>query len=175
MDSKFDFQKVLKKGELEDQQEYEIAKIAAQKIGQLAEQDAELKPIHQKLQEFIQAFEAKHQQAEVPQKYPAPPKTEEEGEEPFIQKRKTLIRKQLQKHGLNQQEFGLLLGHGSKSYISELMNGVVPFSLKDLVIIHRLFGIKLADLVPTTLSSEEELQVLAVAKQLGKTKLKFNK
>jgi len=72
-----------------------------------------------------------------------------ESERKFIQNRKETIKKRLKKYDMNQQDLGILLGH-RKSYISELINGVSLFSLKDLVIIHRILRIKLSELIPTS-------------------------
>lgn len=51
-----------------------------------------------------------------------------EKERQFIQNRKDLIRKKLKNSNLTQQNLGSVLGHNSKSYMSELMNGMSHFS-----------------------------------------------
>jgi predicted XRE-type DNA-binding protein len=56
-----------------------------------------------------------------------------EAERKFIKKRKEAIRKKLKEYDMTQQDLGKLLDH-PKSYISELMNGVSQFSMKDLVL-----------------------------------------
>ena len=85
-----------------------------------------------------------------------------------------MIRSKLKHFGLSQQDFGVLLGHRSKSYISELMNGVSPFSLKDLIVINRLLKIDLTDLVPTFLPHEERVKIRATIEKLENPKLKLN-
>lgn len=97
---------------------------------------------------------------------------EEEGQ--FYQKRKELIKSKLSKLNLNQQEFGRILGHTSKSYMSELMNGVSPFSLKDLILISRLLKIDLEDLVFTIIPPEERKKIERSIRKLDKLKLKLN-
>lgn len=67
----------------------------------------------------------------------------------------------------------LLLGHRSKTHISELMNGIKPFTLKDLVIINRVFKIELTKLVPVYLSKEDQIKVKKALKQLGKSEISF--
>ena len=76
---------------------------------------------------------------------------------------------------LNQQDFGLILGHRSKSYISELMNGINSFSLKDLIIINRLLKIDLTDLVPTFIPHTEQVKIRASIEKLENPKLKLSK
>ena len=48
------------------------------------------------------------------------------------------IKERLSFFNLNQKDLGLLLGHKSTTYISELINGVCPFTLRDLTIIHEV-------------------------------------
>jgi len=67
------------------------------------------------------------------------------------------IRKKLKEFDLTQQDLGVILEH-PKSYMSELMNGVSQFTLKDLVIIHRILGINLNTLIPTYYYRKSYLQ-----------------
>ena len=69
---------------------------------------------------------------------------------------------------------GKILGH-SKSYTSELVNGINPFSLKDLVIIHRLFHIKLEVLIPTILSQNDMKKIQSSIRKLNRNELKLGK
>lgn len=95
-------------------------------------------------------------------------------EQKFINKRKDAIRKKLKNFEMTQQDLGTLLGH-PKSYISELVNGVSQFSMKDLVIIHRIFEINLKILIPTFLQSETQNKVKQSIVKLNKPKLRFRK
>ena len=95
-----------------------------------------------------------------------------EKERLFIRRRKEIIRQKLKEVNLTQQELGTLLGHNNKSYISELMNGISPFALKDLIVIHQLFKIKLSDLIPTFLSPSEFLRIQTNVEALNKPSLK---
>jgi transcriptional regulator with XRE-family HTH domain len=97
-----------------------------------------------------------------------------EQERLFIKQRKNTILKKLKSHDMTQQDLGVLLGH-SKSYMSELMNGVSQFSLKDIVIIHRLFGISLNKLVVTSLQTETREKINKTIMKLNKPKLKIRK
>lgn len=75
---------------------------------------------------------------------------------------------------MTQQDLGVLLGH-PKSYISELINGVSQFTLKDLIIIHRVLGISLNTLILTALQSEIRDKLTESIKQLNKPKLRLRK
>jgi plasmid maintenance system antidote protein VapI len=75
---------------------------------------------------------------------------------------------------MTQQELGVLLGH-PKSYMSELIKGVSQFTMKDLVIIHRIFDISLNTLIPTYLQSETSERVKESIKKLNNPKLRLKK
>jgi hypothetical protein len=55
--------------------------------------------------------------------------------------------------------------------MSELMNGISPFSLRDLIIIHRIFNIKLEKLIPTTISASDSLKLKHSLAELNRPKL----
>jgi hypothetical protein len=75
---------------------------------------------------------------------------------------------------MTQQDLGIILEH-PKSYMSELMNGVSQFTLKDLVIIHRILGINLNTLIPTYLQTETRDKVKESINKLNKPKLRLRK
>ena len=75
---------------------------------------------------------------------------------------------------MTQQDLGISLGH-KKSYMSELINGVSQFSLKDLVIVHRVLRIELLKLIPTYLQNETREKVKKSIIRLNKPKLKLRK
>lgn len=95
-------------------------------------------------------------------------------EQQFVFRRKDTIITKLKEFDMNQQELGILLGH-PKSYMSELINGVSQFSMKDLVVIHRLLGIPLDLLIPTFLQSATRLKINESISKLNKPKLKLRK
>ena len=97
-----------------------------------------------------------------------------EREEVFLNKRQDIIKHKLKDLEMKQQALDIILGH-SKSYISELMNGVNPFSLKDLIVIHNLLDIKLENLIPTTIPQKENLRIKASVLKLNLPRLKFEK
>lgn len=71
----------------------------------------------------------------------------------FIRVRRQLILAKLREFSLKQKDLALLLNH-SKSYTSELLNGLRPFSSNDLKLIHLLFQIPLDQLVIAVASQE---------------------
>jgi transcriptional regulator with XRE-family HTH domain len=95
-------------------------------------------------------------------------------ERKFVAQRKETIRKKLKNYDMTQTDLGVLLGH-KKSYMSELVNGVSQFSMKDLVIIHRVLHIELSKLIPTYLQNETREQIKKTIDQLNKPKLKLRK
>ena len=75
--------------------------------------------------------------------------------------------------GLKQNDLALILGH-RKSYMSELINGMRPFSKDDIIIINRLFKIKLEELMPTFLKTEKVTYINDALKALNKETLKLS-
>jgi len=75
---------------------------------------------------------------------------------------------------MTQQDLGVILGH-PKSYMSELMNGVSQFTMKDLVIIHRILEIDLKKLIPTYLQTDTRDKIKETLTRLNKPKLKLKK
>ena len=59
--------------------------------------------------------------------------------------------------------------------MSELINGISPFPLKDLIIINRLLKIELVDLLPTFLSQNDQLKVKSAITELNNPKIKLTK
>jgi len=58
--------------------------------------------------------------------------------------------------------------------MSELMNGINPFSLRDLIIINRLLKIDLTDLVPTFLPQTDRIKIKSSIEKLENPKLKLS-
>ena len=55
------------------------------------------------------------------------------------------------------------------------MNGISPFSLKDLVVINRLLKIDLTDLIPTFLPQTERKKIKTSIQKLDNPKIKLSK
>jgi plasmid maintenance system antidote protein VapI len=164
---------------LENEYDLEKASLLERKLRLMMDENPDLKPIRKKLRDLIKEYEDREwsdfdkitdsqvlesDKAEVIVNY----------EQKFFNKRKETIRKKLNEYDMTQQDLGIILGH-PKSYISELINGVSQFTLKDLVIIHRIFGINLNILVPTFLQSETRDKVRESIKKLNKPKLGLRK
>lgn len=180
MKTQFDIEKFIDKGKIQNELDFERALIAERKIRMLSKENPKLKAVRKKLRDLIEEYEKLNWAANLKiskKKLRESDLAEQvaEKERLFIYNRKELIKSNLKKLNLSQQDFGAILGHQSKSYMSELMCGVSPFSLKDLVIISRLLKIELADLVPTFLSYTEQVKIKSSIEKLENPKLKFSK
>lgn len=92
----------------------------------------------------------------------------------FYSKRKEIIRKKLKESGLNQTDLAKILGH-NKGYVSELINGIRPFSKDDLIIINRLFKIELENLIPTFIKEERAIHIRKTLKSIPKSRIRLSK
>jgi len=164
---------------LENEYDLEKASLLERKLRLMIDENPDLKPIRKKLRDLIKDYEDREwsdfdkiTDSQVLES----DKAEEivNYEQKFINKRKDMIRKKLNDYDMTQQDLGLILGH-PKSYMSELINGVSQFTLKDLVIIHRILGINLNILIPTFLQSETRDKVRESIKKLNKPKLGLRK
>lgn len=180
MKIQFDILQLIEIGKIQNELDFERALIADRKLRVLSKENPKFKSVRKKLRDLIEQYE---NQNWSPESKISDKKIREsdiaesiaEKERLFIQRRKELIRKKLKGLNLTQQDFGKILGHQSKSYMSELMNGVSPFSLKDLIVINRVLKIDLTDLVPTFLPQSERVKIRATIKKLGNPKLKLSK
>lgn len=158
--------------------EYERALVADRKLRILSKENSQLRPVRKQLRDLIEKYEDKNWSS--PEISDAKLKEADlaeliaEKERQFIFHRKQLIKKQLKKYELNQQDLMTLLGHKSKSHMSELMNGLSPFTLNDLIVINRLLKIDLADLIPTTLSHSRRNQIKKSIQMIGAKKVKLS-
>ena len=174
-----DIKDVVKIERLENEYDLEKASLLERKIRLMIDENPDLKPIRRKLRDLIEEYENrvwsdfdKITESQVKESE----KAEEvlHYEKQFIDKRKESIRKKLKEYDMTQQDLGVLLGH-PKSYMSELINGISQFTLKDIVIIHRVLGITLKTLIPTYLQSETRDKVRDSIKKLNKPKLGLRK
>lgn len=158
--------------------EYEKALSIYKKLRWMVKDDPSLEPKRQHIKELILKYEKINwnnddniserqiEESDIAEKLI-------EKEEEFIYQRKLIIKKKLKKLGLNQQDLGKILGH-RKNYMSELINGVRPFSKNDLVIIHRLLKIKLDQLMPTFIETNMIEKINSVLDELNIEKLKLD-
>lgn len=180
MITQFDIDKLLEKGVIDSELELEQAFSVDKKLRLLSKKDASFIIKRKKLRALIENYEKQNwsvvsnitdntiRESDIAEEIT-------EKERLFIARRKEVIRKKLKDFNLNQQELGLILGHSSKSYMSELMNGICPFSMRDLVIIHRILEIELKDLIPTTIPHQDRIQIKASIIKLKNTKVRLSK
>jgi antitoxin component HigA of HigAB toxin-antitoxin module len=179
MNTQFDIEKVLSSGKLQNELEYERALVADRKLRILCNQNTKLVPLRKNLRDLIERYEKQHWSSETPISESRIRESDlaeliAEKERLFVQKRKGLIKKRLKEYGLNQQQLMSLLGHKSKTYMSELINGISPFTLNDLIIINRLFKIDLADLIPTTISQNQRAKIKKSIQEIGAGRIKLS-
>jgi plasmid maintenance system antidote protein VapI len=164
---------------LENEYDLQKASLLERKLRLLINENPDLKPLRNRLRDLIKSYEDKEWSdfnniSDL--KVIEADKAEEiiDLEQSFIKKRKETIRKKLKEFDMTQQDLGVILEH-PKSYMSELMNGVSQFTLKDLVIIHRVLGINLNILIPTYLQSDTRDKVKKSITKLNKPKLGLRK
>lgn len=177
METQFNIKKIIELKEIQNELDFERALIADRKLRVLSKEDPKLKIARKKLRDLIEKYENRNWVANalIDEKKIQESNIAEsiaEKERLFIEKRKVLIKSKLKNLNLNQQEFGVILGHKSKSFVSELMNGISPFSLKDLIVINRLLKIDLTELIPTFLPQTDRIKIITSIEKLNNPKLK---
>lgn len=180
MKTQFDISELIENGKIRNELDFERAMIADRKLRVLSKENPKFRSVRKKLRDLIEQYENQNWSADstISDKKLRESNVAEliaEKERLFIQRRKELIRKKIKSLNLTQQDFGKVLGHQSKSYISELINGVSPFSLKDLIVINRILKIDLTDLVPTFLPQSDRVKIRKTIKKLDNPKLKLSK
>lgn len=179
MKTRFEFRKLLAKGKIENELELERALVADRSLKHLSKEDANYKRLRKELRDLIEAYENSNWSKKSPVSRAKMKENDiaailAEKEAIFLRNRKVSIRKRLKSLDLTQQQLGELLGHKSKSYISELVNGVSPFSLRDLIVINKILKIDLSDLIPTTLPEADIKKIKSSITKLGNKKLSFD-
>lgn len=176
---KFSIQNIQKVGSLSNELELEKASSLYLQLRVLEKEDKSYKPIRNHLRDLIKEYEKKHwvdenkiTDSQIKESDLAEALVQAENE--FYYKRKELIKKKLKEAGLNQNDLAKILGH-RKGYMSELINGLRPFSKEDLVVINRLFKIKLEDLIPTFIKKERASHIKKTLKSISNNKIKLTK
>lgn len=178
MKTQFDIEKIVEKGVITNELDYDRALIADRKLRVLANDNLHFKNLRTKLRDIIEKYE-NSEWSDVDKiddtKLLESDKAERiaELERLFLENRKQAIRKKLKELELTQENLALILGHKSKTHMSELMNGIKPFTLRDLIIINRLLKIEIAVLIPIFLSKDDQIKVKEAVMKLGKTKVKL--
>ncbi|MCC5944001.1 MAG: transcriptional regulator [Bernardetiaceae bacterium] len=73
-----------------------------------------------------------------------------EAEQQFVQQRKTHILTKLKGFDMTKQNSATLLGY-AETYTLELLHGLSSFAIENLIVLHNIFDIDLAHLIPTYL------------------------
>ena len=178
MKTEFDIEAILKKGRLSNELDYERALVAERKLRLLAKEDAQFTTLRHQLRELLESYERSEwadadsiDDRQLIQSEKAEFIADQERQ--FLETRKRTIRNRLKQLELTQENLGSILGHKSKTHMSELMNGIKPFTLKDLIIIHRLLKIEISILVPVFLSDSDQKRVKFAVNKLDKPKVKL--
>lgn len=155
---RLDIDNILKVDELNSELEFEKATSIQGKLRWMIKEDSSLEPIRTHLLVLIKKYESTHweNESEITEEQIKESDNAERiinAENIFIQKRKELLKSKLKENEISQKDLAKLLGH-RPNYMSELMNGVRPFSRDDIVVIHRLFEIEFKDLIPPFLKKE---------------------
>ena len=178
MKTEFDIEAILKKGRLSNELDYERALVAERKLRLLAKEDAQFTTLRHQLRELLETYElgewsdpASIDDRQLIQSEKAEFIADQERQ--FMETRKRTIRNRLKQFELTQENLGFVLGHRSKTHMSELMNGIKPLTLKHLIIIHRLLKIEISILVPVFLSDSDQKRVKFAVDKLDKPKVKL--
>ena len=178
MKTEFDIEAILKKGRLSNELDYERVLVAERKLRLLAKEDAQFTTLRHQLRLLLETYElgewsdpASIDDRQLIQSEKAEFIAEQERQ--FMETRKLTIRNRLKQFELTQENLASILGHRSKTHMSELMNGIKPFTLKDLIIIHRLLKIEISILVPVFLSDSDQKRVKFAVDKLDKPKVKL--
>lgn len=176
MKTQIDIEKLIESGIINNELDYERAMVADRKLRLLAKTSSHFKNLRMKLRDLIADYEKRvwsNEDAIGAELIEQSDQAEiiAEKERVFLEKRKNIIQRKLKDFNLTQAELGLLLGHKSKTHMSELINGIKPFTLQDLVIINLLFKIDIDLLVPKYLPIEKLDKISATITALNKPKL----
>jgi transcriptional regulator with XRE-family HTH domain len=178
MKTDFDIEKLVEKGSITNELDYERALNADKRLRLLAKESAHFKKLRTNLRVIIEKYESTEWNdldKIDDSKLLESKKSEQiaEAERLFIENRKQTIRKKLKELDLTQENLASILGHKSKTHMSELVNGIKPFTIKDLIIINRLLKIDLSVLIPAFLSNEDQKRVQDAVIKLKKPKVKL--
>lgn len=179
MKTHFDIDSIINKGLISNELDYDRALIADRKLRLLAKESLHFKTLRSKLRSIIEKYEsAEWNDVDKidDKKLTESDKSEyiAEQERLFIEKRKQAIRQKIKEADLTQENLATILGHKSKTHMSELINGIKPFTLRDLIIINRLFSIDMDLLIPRFLSNKDQAAVKEALEKLDKPGVKLS-
>jgi len=175
MDLQVGLKKLLKKGEITNELDFQRATIMDRKLRLLVQEFPDLAVERNQLRSLLVNYENTHWVNEniTDQKVKDSDRAAElaEKEWQFFEARKIAIRSKLKEVGLSQKGLGEILNHTSATYVSELINGINPFTLNDLVVIHTVLNIDLNILIPTILTQQVRNRVINAITKLNNPKL----
>jgi antitoxin component HigA of HigAB toxin-antitoxin module len=179
MKTHFDIEKLVESGAITNELDFERALVADRKLRLLSKENVQFSVLREKLRDLIEKYEKaewSHLDKISDKKIAENEQSERiaEAERKFIERRKQEIKMKLKQYDLSQEDLAMLLGHKSKTHMSELINGIKPFTLKDLIIISQLLKVAITKLVPVYLSKEDQTRVQAALKRLDKPKVKLS-
>lgn len=169
--TELDIRKILEADVIGSELEFQRAWMADRSLKLLIEDGSPLSEIRKSLRQLLRNYEKMHwsnndaiTEEQIEESDAAEKIASEELQ--FIVRRRALILDKLKELNLKQKDLAALLQH-SKSYTSELVNGVRAFSTNDLILIHKLLKIDLEHLLLTTLSAETQQKVNTVIEQIA--------
>lgn len=176
MKTAFDIEQLMDAGAITNELDYERAMIADRKLRLLAKESGHFKKKRNRLRSIIAAYEKKEwnkHTVATAAKLAESSRAEQlaESERIFIENRKIRIKKELKALDLTQEQLAAILGHKSKTHMSELINGVKPFQLTDLLVISKLLKIDIKTLIPPFLSATDRAKVLSALQQFNNPRL----
>jgi len=174
---RLDIENVLKLTKIGSELELEQATSLFNRLRLSVKNDPSLKAVRNHLADLIEAYEAEHwsdEEAITDEQVKSSDVAERivQFQNQFIQQRKALIKGQLKKFGLTQNDLAAILGH-RKNYVSELVNGVRPLSKDDSVVINRVLGIGMSKLIEPIINEEDADRIRGVFRKLNNPKLKL--
>ena len=176
---KFSIQNIQKIKSLASELEYEKASSLFLQLRVLVKEDKSYGPVRNHLRDLIKDYEKTNWRDEgivtddqIKESDLAEALVQAENE--FNQKRTNLIKLKLKEAGLNQSDLAKILDH-RKGYMSELINGLRPFSKEDLIVINRLFKIKFEDLIPAFIKQERASHIRKTLESLSNNKIRLTK
>lgn len=174
---KFSIQNIQRLSSITSELDYEKASSLFLKLRVLEKEEESYKPIRNHLRNLIKDYEKKNWADEssitVNQiKESDLAEALVQAENDFYQRRKELIKTKLKEAELTQNDLAKILGH-RKGYMSELINGLRPFSKEDLIVINRLLKIKLEDLMPTFIKQNRAFHIKKTLESLSHNKIKL--
>lgn len=177
MKANFDVHRLIKQGKIHSEYELEQAFIAERKLNKLSKEDDSCRELRSQLRQLIANYEKEvwDSSSITDEKVIESDLAEitAEKEQLFFLKRKKMIKSKLKELGLTQEQLGAILGHKSKTYMSELINGLCPFTLNDLLILHQMLQIDLSFLIPNFLSFNERRRINEVVQKIQNSKIKM--